>query len=117
MDHGTLTERVERIEGIMGIAYGGPEIEEQGSEDKTTRVTAFEEIIHKIQSSTEKVSASAGRLEDIGTRIMGALPQEGSGAGHEQKPDGTLDHALLALDWLDGSIARLQAAVLRLERL
>lgn len=81
--------------------------------------TAFDEIIDRIKNGTERVLSSSSRLEIIGTRIMGTLPETESDEKDavRTQPDGTLDHAFLALNRLDGSLARLEAASLRLERL
>ena len=88
-------------------------------EDLTTSPvqSAFHDVIDRIKGSTERVLRSAFKLEDIGNRIMGALPENGERASAvEINPDGTLDHAFLALNRLDESLARIEAAALRLER-
>lgn len=130
----TLSQRVQRLEGIMGLdapstenleAAGQkripfPDVEEiySANQKSPTSPTAFEEVINRIQNCTDRVCRTAGKLEDIGNRIMGQLPEEAmrGATACDVNPDGTLDHTFLALNWLDSSLARLEGAALRLER-
>lgn len=131
----SLSERVERMENILAHAGIGMEefvgdlrqkpqetfdrIMSDRATDKAPAVapTAFEEIIGRIHCSTERVCGSAHRLEIIGNRIMGTLPEAGEDAGYDmgREPDGTLDAVFRALTTLDGSLARLSTATTRLE--
>lgn len=81
--------------------------------------TAFEQIIYRIHSATDRILQQACVLEAIGSRILGSLPQEalGSGGADARGPDGTLDQTHVALNGLDYACARLEAAALRLERI
>ncbi len=85
-------------------------------EDKT----AFEEINDRIMGCSERVLKTAHSIETIGTRIMGSLPEkadEGKGdPAMRVEPDGTLDRVYQSLNRLDGSLSRLEAVSLRLER-
>lgn len=81
--------------------------------------TAFEEIIHRIHTATDRILRQACALEDIGSRILGSLPEDATGkdGGEARGPDGTLDQTHEALNGLDYACARLEAAALRLERI
>lgn len=142
----TLTERVARLERIAGPLLDDPrsygwvdkadqqegnavDVQKTGRGiDKTERFTAtdqceaypsaFDEIISRIQGSSERVCQSASAIETISARIMGTLPEKACGADEKRiEPDGTLDKALTALNRLDASLARLETATLRMERL
>jgi hypothetical protein len=77
--------------------------------------TAFEEIMNRIQHCTDRVIGTSQRLERISERVFGPLPETMTGCDAAKvNPDGTLDHTLLALNWLDGAIARLEMAEARL---
>ena len=89
-----------------------------GAEDLTVAVTAFEEVINRIQASTDRVFRQVGKLEDIGNRILGTLPEGAmAGADNRREPGGTLEHVFIVLDYLDNGLTRLEAAALRLERI
>ena len=130
----TLTGRIGRIErflgecgmdtGMFGVV-GQRDVDERdyGLEKHIERAgqspspTAFEEIINRIQASTDRVFRQAGKIEEIGARIMGPLPEAANGKGDACcKPDGTLDQTFMVLDYLDTGLQRLEAAVTRLER-
>lgn len=140
-DERTLTERLERVENILSLSgFGGDEctaekLEAAGQQripfnhDKVERhmeratkspeQTAFEEIINRIQNGTDRVCMIASKLEEIGNRVLGPIPENAEGAGGVAKisPDGTLDHTFIALNWLDQTLCRLHAAAARLERI
>jgi hypothetical protein len=138
-DERTLTERVECIEKFLHNDLGlGDENsmcdravtgQRHVNEDKLERhieratkspeQTAFEEIINRIQSGTDRVCMIASKLEEIGNRVLGPIPENAEGAGGVAKisPDGTLDHTFIALNWLDQTLCRLHAAAARLERI
>jgi hypothetical protein len=137
MDHEdrTLTERVAKLEAIV-LDRGEPMQDEgdvrvvsreeaqkawnlRGSiaAERVHEPTALEEIINRIQAATGRVHNSAGKLEEIGERIMGSLPQGEGCGGDESKIDGTLDHTFRTLNGLDVALSRLEAAALRLERI
>jgi hypothetical protein len=143
MDQLTLSERVARLENILvetGVAgdrnsaaqaqdaefkrhFFKHEIErhfEQAQPSpKQADQTAFEEIIARISSCNDRVCLTADKLQKIGDRIMGELPNTCSGSdmcGAEKIPDGTLDHTFMALNWLDASLSRLEQVALRMER-
>jgi hypothetical protein len=83
---------------------------------RTPPPSAFEEIINRIQGCTDRVCLTANRLEIIGTRIMGELPQSDDlGKSSGRAIDGALDHTFMALDWLDGALSRLEFATNRIE--
>ncbi len=90
------------------------------SEKADEPASAFESIITRIFEAAERVCRSASNLEEVGNRVMGALPEQagdGSKGNVESPPDGTLDHAYRALNRLDASLARLEAAALRIDRI
>ncbi len=91
--------------------------EEYRGQKTSERKTSFEEIMERILGSAERVTKTASGLETIGTRVLGALPEQdpGANAAVRADPDGTLDRTFLSLNRLDASIARLEAASLRLE--
>jgi hypothetical protein len=143
-DERTLTERVASVEktlaslgladfpqdegdmlGVVGRRdYGDAQAEinrrwsSRINDEKTEPCTSFEEIINRIQSATDRIHQRAGELENIGNRVMGMLPEQDAGKGgcEAREPNGTLEHAFMALNGLDNAIARLEAAALRLER-
>lgn len=135
---GTLSERVARLEGdfyagqyaavdpsAMEEAYRAKQATYEKADpskdcfEGSIPAYAFDEIIVRIKTSTERVFHSASKLETIGTRIMGQLfeCEDEAKDAVRTEPDGTLDHALLALNRLDGSLARLETAALRMEML
>jgi hypothetical protein len=63
-------------------------IERAGKQQKQEQ-TAFEEIINRIQGSTDRVCMIADRLEKIGHRVFGPLKRRcGSGRGRGEKEPG-----------------------------
>lgn len=85
-------------------------------DDKTERNTSFEEIIQRVQMSTDRILHGEGKLKKIGDRILGVLPEGAERDGEEARgPNGTLEHAITALNILDGAIQRLEIAAARLE--
>jgi hypothetical protein len=136
----TLSERVLRLENILvetGVAgdrnsavrdaefkrhFAEHEVErhfEQAQPSpKQADQTAFEEIIQRISSCNDRVCLTADKLQKIGDRIMGALPEhtDEMAAGAQRSPDGTLEHTFMALNWLDASLSRLEQVALRMER-
>lgn len=151
MEDRTLTERVQRLEGMMGIAceensardqvatgVTGEDIQRRYNARVSRRIdrdhakvgachrehaspstqqTALEEVISRIQSSTNRILERACVLEAIGNRIMGSFPEEKTEtADGSRGSEGTLDHTHLALDGLDYACSRLDAAALRLGR-
>jgi hypothetical protein len=140
-DQPTLTERVERLE--RDFYAGGEPVRHSGCEDvisgqrsihedfpaggvegrsapksisKTEMATALQEIMDRIVRSTGRVSESASRIEEIGDRIFGALPQQGSTGDKERDPEGMFEHTLHVLDRLDHSLEWLQRVTTRIER-
>jgi hypothetical protein len=138
-DERTLTERLERVENILSLSgFGGDEYsacdravtgQRHVSEDKLERhieragntaapgPTSFEEIVNRIQTSTDRICMIASKLEEIGNRVFGPVPEEAAGLGAERKPDGMLDHTFISLNYLDMALCRLHTAAARLERI
>lgn len=97
---------------LSNTRLGGPFVEP----DRQT--TAREEIISRINEATSRICQQTIKLDEIGTRIMGPLPENDDGtAGLERNADGMLDRTFQHLTWLDKAIGRLEAATLRLERI
>lgn len=120
----TLTERIEYLEHMAGIGTFDERDESvmgrvsQAKEDERTEmVSTFEEIIHRVHKAAERVNERAEKLEEIGNRVFGQLPET---AGDEEKralsSGGMSGAAFLALDTLDMVLGRLDAAARRLER-
>ena len=99
--------------GMLGTAMEKADV----SQDEGEPVTAFDGIMERIFNSANRVVSSAIRIEEIGARIMGTLPEkdECSNEAIHSEPDGTLDHTYRALNRLDSSLARLETAVVRVE--
>ena len=140
-EQSTLTERVARLEAVVldrdatifpaivdQITHQQNQqerkrkirdkLDREETSEETLPTTGLEEIFGRIQGCTDRVFRTAGKLEQIGCRVMGPVPERDDRTDTLRvDPDGTLDHALLALNWLDGSLARLDAAALRLERI
>lgn len=141
----TLTERIGRLEQLAGIGAGGMpgnekvrfdvlhnfpplgEIQKKynhrqsqscGDEDERTEmVSTFEEIIHRVHKAAERVNERAEKLEEIGNRVFGHLPEGASGAEKSSISSGGMSGATFtALDVLDSALGRLDAAARRLER-
>lgn len=90
-----------------------------GAKPSDREPTALEEISDRIMGCSERVLRTAHGIETVATRVMGQLPEqagEGKGDPVRTDPDGTLDRVYLSLNRLDGSLARLEAVSLRLER-
>lgn len=128
----TLTGRVGRLEQFMRGEFGmglrdeGDSIngvaarqyrKEEAAMQQPLRpdVSGIEAIIDRIQTGSTRVCQSAARLEEIGTRIMGAIPEDRADAATTPAPDGTLNLTFMALDWFDNSLDRLERAVQRIE--
>jgi hypothetical protein len=86
-------------------------------EAQTQPPTAFEDLMSRIQHCTDRVIGVSARLEEIGNRIYGPNEEEGALGvpACNVNPDGMLDHTLLALNWLDGALSRLERAEMRLK--
>lgn len=137
MDKPTILERVERIEKfiegeqVYAKQQADPYIADfdakigrnfrdtpgKAAAASGCEQTALEAIINRIQGSTDYVRMIAGKIEEIGERVMGQLPSEPvqSMDAVNVNPDGTLDHTHIALSGLDQALARLHVAALRLE--
>lgn len=135
----TLSGRIGRIEKYLNLdASGGLKeamqaeaeaawqrsmIDQVGRHTEQAQVnpstlTAFEDITERIRSSAERIHDQAHKLEVIGTRILGPLPNDDTGKNAAvANPECTLDHTYLALNVLDSALGRLHSAALRLERL
>lgn len=131
----TLTERVAKLEAVIldrgephfvGRQFNAEEelreavdrqriIEGEGC-GKFEPASSFEEIMNRVQGCTDRVCATASKLETIGDRIFGIRPESNEGTQKAASPEGMFEHTLLALDWLDESIMRLQRAAGRIER-
>lgn len=144
MDERTLTERVQRIEQMLSLGGGAEnpgkqsavtqqrhvnEILSDRATDKlemhrerataTPRATAFEEIMNRIHSGTERVHMIATGIEEIGNRVFGSVPQQAddTDAQNQRKPDGMLEHTFDVLNRLDYALSRLHSAAARIERI
>lgn len=140
-DERTLTERLSTVEkflasiglGDFGMRDEGDmlgcgqrhvnedklegHLERAGNSVQPPSPTSFEEIVNRIQTGTDRICMIANKLEEIGNRVYGTVPEEAAGlGGAERKPDGMLDHTFIALNWLDQALCRLHAAAARLER-
>lgn len=140
MDERTLIERIERVEQILSLSgFGGKEFlgtadvgEDCSAQqvfnrerskridrptDQTQKCTGLEEIINRIQGSTERVYIITRKLKEVGDRVLGADPEDAGGGEAASKPDGTLDHTFFVLNMLDHALCRLHEASARLERI
>jgi hypothetical protein len=140
MDERTLTERIERVEQLLSLSgFGGEEFTGTAGEDKyratqdvvnrrlserierptdqTQKCTSLEEIVNRIQGSTERVYIMTRKLREIGDRVLGAEAEETGGGAELSKPDGTLEHVFFVLNILDQALARLHEQSARVERI
>lgn len=90
----------------------------RAQEAKPPVASSFEEIMNRVCSCAERVGDTASRLEEIGNRIFGVLPECGSDSEKDKRcpPEGTFEHCMFALDRLDESLSRMERAAGRIER-
>lgn len=140
----SLSGRISRVERILSMSgFGGIESqyeydmlgnrsaaerqkEEAWRRDNLGRASAaqrtqpasgFEEITNRLQSSLNRLVLQAHRVEDIGRRIYGPLPDGANGEEIAQRePQGTMEHAIVMCHYLDSVIERLSGAVTRIEQ-
>jgi len=129
----SLSGRVARMEKLLA----GLGIEEFSGCDRTVtgqrrvdtdeaclatsvKVSALEELTNRVLAAIDRIHRNKYRLDEIGNRVLGVLPQ-GAAAGNGEniekvrEPDGTLEAAFRALEWLDMAISDLQSKAVRLE--
>jgi hypothetical protein len=91
----------------------------QGGANQARDRTSLEEILKQLTCLSEFGEMVVGRLEDMGDRVYGSMPQEASGAkaSASAPPEALVDRLFLACNRLSVLMSRFESAQTRVCRI